>query len=107
MLEGILEVDMIGNQALVELRRDLPLKVANTPAGLDALLKVELPLAIRSSPSFSFLFNPSELCHIGFVGKTSLLLLSPLIKCIIPLVRHLNGLFMTHAAGTRQHLIKV
>ena len=64
-------------------------------------------LATSSSPFFSFLFNPSEFRHIGLVSKTCLLLFSPFIKRIIPLVRHLHGLLMADMSGTRQHLIKV
>ena len=63
--------------------------------------------ATSSSPFFSFLFNPSEFRHIGLVSKTCLLLFSPFIKRIIPLVRHLHGLLMADMSGTRQHLIKV
>ena len=66
-----------------------------------------LSLATSSSPFFSFLFNPSEFRHIGLVSKTCLLLFSPFIKRIIPLVRHLHGLLMADMSGTRQHLIKV
>ena len=43
ILGGILEINMIRNQPLVELRRNLPLQVAHTPSRLDTLLKIKLP----------------------------------------------------------------